>query len=237
MKKVFRIVIIALLLIGAGASYYAYFEQEPSQVDAAESIVVKDEELPAPIIPLISPPEPTVSLTGEYYVVERKVAVQSHPKKNSVTMGHLYLGQSVVVYEVEGAEFGRIADYIVYQEGRDAVAEWVSLSALSRTLPQIDEAEQLAILDGYLQQSDDLTRYREVFRKATSQLLSQAVCKPQDLETLSGWVRSVTFSSDPVYFVYCGGLRRTNKIYLNAYNGELFRVAHDGITQISLHGL
>jgi hypothetical protein len=52
--------------------------------------------------------------------------------------------------------------------------------------------------------------------------LKEKTCTPEDFEETQGWVKSTTFQDRSAYFVYCGGLKQANKIYIDVKSGEIF---------------
>ncbi|NAX41465.1 hypothetical protein CAG53_12415, partial [Vibrio sp. V26_P1S5P106] len=74
----------------------------------------------------------------------------------------------------------------------------------------------------YIADSDDLDLFEEIFIEKTEQLLTDGSCSPVDFKELGGWIRSVRYQDRDVYFVYCGGLNQSNKIYLNVQSGDIF---------------
>ncbi|AUV88193.1 SH3 domain-containing protein [Vibrio campbellii] len=218
MKKALIALAILLLLGGAGAGYYFFFMQkdEPMVEQKPEQPSEPEEKL-KPIMDLEAPaPEIT-----EYYVTERRINVYNKPEHQALIVDSLYKGEKVSVLEKADGWF-RLSDYIVYEEGGEETAEWVDSKGLSDAEPVIKEHERLEILDGYLQKSDDLKTHLDMFRNKTQQLLDDETCDPSDFEELGGWVRSVTYKTRNVYFIYCGGLEQENKIYLDVDKGEIF---------------
>lgn len=220
MKKALIALVILLLLGGAGAGYYFFFMQkdEPVAEHKPEPEQPSEpKEKPKPIMDLEAPaPEITV-----YYVTERRINVYNKPERQALIVDTLYKGEKVSVLEKADGWF-RLSDYIVYEEGGEETAEWVDSKGLSDAEPVIKEQERLEILDGYLQKSDDLKTHLDMFRNKTQQLLDDETCDPSDFEELGGWVRSVTYKTRNVYFIYCGGLEQENKIYLDVDKGEIF---------------
>lgn len=217
MKKIMIILIVVLLLIGGGAGYYVFFMQpgEEEIVEAVEEPIVPKK--PKPIMEL-SVPEPEIT---DYYVIERRIDVRNKPEPQALIIDALYKGEKITILEKLNG-WGRITDYLVYEEGGEEMAEWVEMAKLSDAKPVIEEKERLEILDSYLLKSDDLKQHQDVYRKYTQMLLNDGTCKPQDFEELGGWVRSVMFEQRAVYFIYCGGLAQENKIYLDVQTGEIF---------------
>ncbi|APX09083.1 SH3 domain-containing protein [Vibrio campbellii] len=220
MKKALIALVILLLFGGAGAGYYFFFMQKEEPVAEQKQEPEKPNESaekPKPIMDLEAPaPEIT-----EYYVIERRIDVYNKPEHQALVVDSLYKGEKVSVLEKVDGWF-RLSDYIVYEEGGEETAEWVDSKGLSDAEPVIKEHERLEILDGYLQKSDDLKTHLDMFRNKTQQLLDDETCDPSDFEELGGWVRSVTYKTRNVYFIYCGGLEQENKIYLDVDKGEIF---------------
>ncbi|ASI93772.1 SH3 domain-containing protein [Vibrio rotiferianus] len=220
MKKIIIAVFILLLLGGAGAGYYFFFMQsDEPEATVAEPVPVTTEstEAPKPIMDLEAKPKEIT----EYYVIERKISVYNEPSEDGLIVDSLYKGEKLSVLEKKDGWF-RISAYIVYHEGGEETAEWVDSQGLSDAAPVIKEQERLEILDSYLGKSDDLKEHRKVFRSTTQRLLKDGTCKPEDFEELGGWVRSVTYKTRNVYFIYCGGIEQENKIYLDVDNGDIF---------------
>ncbi|MCG9700067.1 SH3 domain-containing protein [Vibrio natriegens] len=220
MKKALIVMMAVLLLGGAGFGYYFFFMQKDQPEQAAEATSPKaqvKEEASKPVMDLESvPPE-----TTEYYVIERQVSAYNKPDHNALVVDTIYKGEKVVVLEKSNGWY-RISDYLVYEDGGEETAEWLDAKGLSDAEPVIKEQERLEILNGYLQKSDDLKDNLEIFRNKTQLLLDDNTCEPEDFTELGGWVRSVTYKQQNVYFIYCGGLEQENKIYLDVDSGEIF---------------
>ncbi|MGF1713089.1 hypothetical protein L4C37_21330 [Vibrio kagoshimensis] len=222
MKKIMIVVLILLILGGAGAGYYFFFMQEEAvEQETAETDGLADEqgqmEPLEPIMDLSVPVEQT-----DYYVMERKIPVVDKPNDDGLIEGFLYKGEYVEVLEKQNG-WARISDYIVFEEGGMEIAQWVSLDGLVTEEVIISDEEKIEILDSYLVKSDDLKLHLTRFRSAIDTLMKAGDCKPGDFEELGGWVKSVTYQSSDVYFIYCGGLKQDNKIYLNVQTGETFK--------------
>lgn len=221
MKKALVALGILLLFGGIGAGYYFFVMQQDQSEDTSETAastpvldLKESEQVPTLADPVLQEP-------SEYYVIERRIDVYNHPKETALVVDTLYKGEKVAVLEQNDGWF-RLSDYIVYEEGGEETAEWVSSKGLSDAQPVIKEQERLDTLDGYLQKSDDLKVHLDMFRNKTQLLLDDETCRPSDFDELGGWVRSVTYRPRNVYFIYCGGLEQENKIYLDADKGEIF---------------
>ena len=102
------------------------------------------------------------------------------------------------------------------------LAEWVSTEYLSSQRPP-DPALGATGVYALVGSSDDYATYKDAFAKAASELMSDGTCSQADFEELGGWLRSSFQRDEPVYFTYCGGITRENRLYLNASTGEVFR--------------
>lgn len=71
--------------------------------------------------------------------------------------------------------------------------------------------------------SDDLDEHHAVFSDAAMALVAGGTCTEAEFIENGGWVRSTTFESRQVYFVYCGGSTVANRLYLDAATGDVFR--------------
>ncbi|MGF1756093.1 hypothetical protein L4C33_21195 [Vibrio makurazakiensis] len=220
MKKIIIAVLVLLLLGGAGAGYYFFFMQKDLMTSEEEGAMDKvDSESgieEKPIMDLSQPSEPM-----RYFVKERKLAVVSDPSEAGVIESYLYKSKEVNVLE-EKDGWVRISDYIVYEDGGEEIAEWVALEGLTNEEVIISKDEQLEILDSYIAKSDDLKMYQQEFRNATQGFITSGQCSPDDFDELGGWVRSVKFQERKVYFIYCGGMKLENKIYLDVISKETF---------------
>lgn len=221
MKKLVMIVILLLGLGGAGAGYYLFYYQPQHQ---AEQDSASTREAPAQEGTESKPSTAVKEVPPEvwdYYVDLPKLGVREAPNEEAYIERVLYRGDKVHLYEKK-AGWGRLTEYFVYQEGGPEVAEWVPLSGLVEQPPVITPEERKKTLSGYIEKSDDLLQFETVFIQKTDELLQNGTCSPDDFEELGGWVRSVKYQDRDVYFVYCGGMKQANKIYLNVQTGEIF---------------
>ncbi|WP_170447351.1 hypothetical protein [Ruegeria arenilitoris] len=77
--------------------------------------------------------------------------------------------------------------------------------------------------DSWIAKSDDLEIHRDAFLIAATELVENGTCTPSEFVEHGGWVRSNSFESRSVYFMYCGGPTVANRLYLDASTGEVFR--------------
>ncbi|CAM3893645.1 hypothetical protein VA7868_03271 [Vibrio aerogenes CECT 7868] len=216
MKKALMILILLLGIGGAAAGYYLFFMKTPEKPADAMSI-----EEPAPTEEMNAEPEPEKPVNTKFFVNEHKLPVRNERSESAYPVRYLYKGNQIIVLEQKDG-WGRISRYFVYKEGGPEVAEWVSMQGLSETKPVITKEEKEEILTAYINKSDDLKLYKEKFLQVTGKLIDEKICSPEDFDELKGWVRSVKYKNRNVYFIYCGGLKVADKIYLDVNSGEIF---------------
>ena len=101
-------------------------------------------------------------------------------------------------------------------------AEWVVADFLSEDRPS-DPAADAAGLEALLAGSDDFQKYRSAFAQTAESLISSGQCREEDFREWGGWMKSANDPNQPIYFIHCGGSTVSNRLYLNAETGEVFR--------------
>lgn len=214
---------LLLLLVGigcAGGGYYIFY-YKPQQDALANQAA--DEE---PMVPLVTLEEeeeeaPPPAPVTDYYVSPPKLGVREAPSYEAFVESVLYRGDKVHILEKKDG-WGRISPYYVYEEGGREVAEWLPMDALLEVAPTITKQERIETVSSYIEASDDFKQHFEMFIKTTDKLLKEGTCTPEDFEETKGWMRSLTFEGIDAYFVYCGGIKQANKIYLDVQTGKIF---------------
>lgn len=113
----------------------------------------------------------------------------------------------------------RPADPAADEQGGELLVE-SSRSQATQTRQRGRAHADLKLVEG----SDDYRIYKDAFVTTARKLIANRTCTRADFEEMGGWVKSTTtFRSEPVYFTYCGGMTISNRIYLNAKTGEIFR--------------
>lgn len=220
MKKIIMIVLLLVGIACAGGGYYIFYLKPKQDAELASQMENAEE----PIKPLNivkekpQPPKPPVT---DYYVSPERLGVRESPDHSAFVESVVYRGDKLHVLEKRDG-WGRISAYYVYEEGGPEVAEWVPMDALLEVAPTITKDERIETVSSYIENSDDFKAHFEMFVKKTDQLLKEKTCTPEDFEETKGWMRSLTFNERDVYFVYCGGLKQANKIYLDIRSGEIF---------------
>ncbi len=217
-----KILIMGLLLLGIGGActgYYLFYytpEQETADkpVDTEGQVEISHTETIKSIKDL--KPE-----NMDYYVDADKLAIREATDKEAFVKRYLYRGEKVSLLEKKDG-WGRVSAYFVYEQGGPEVAEWINLDGLDEKAPVITPEERKKTIQNYIAGSDDLVQFEEIFLDKTNELLNDGSCSPADFEELGGWVKSTKYTSRDVYFIYCGGLKLADKIYLDVRTGDIF---------------
>ena len=101
-------------------------------------------------------------------------------------------------------------------------SEWAFADFLSEDRPPNPAADATG-LEVLVAGSDDFQKYRGAFAQAAQSLISSGQCREADFREWGGWMKSVNDRSQPIYFIYCGGSKVSNRLYLNAETGDVFR--------------
>jgi hypothetical protein len=219
MKKLLMVVFLLLGVAGAGAGYYLFY-YKPQQDLANQAAAVEDkadekeEEKPQSIADL--KPE-----NMEFYVDVEKLGIREAASLDAFVQRYLYKGEKVRLLEKKNG-WGRVSAYFVYEQGGPEIAEWIPLDGLVEQAPVITVEERKKTIQGYIAASDDLVQFEDMFLTTTDKLLKDGSCSPVDFEELGGWVKSTKYADRDVYFIYCGGLKLADKIYLDVRTGEVF---------------
>ncbi|MCL9780836.1 hypothetical protein M9194_05200 [Vibrio sp. S4M6] len=219
MKKLVMVLLLVLGLACAGGGYYI-FVLKP-ELDAAKQKKPKKVEEPKgeePKVEKKAPPPPPIT---DFFVSPAQLGIRNAPSYDAFINDHMYRGDKVKILERKG-DWGRISRYYVYAEGGKEEADWLPMAGLSPTALVVSEKERMATLTAFIGESDNFKEHDKAFLKATDMLLKQDKCRPSDFQETEGWVKSVKYKDREVYFVYCGGLNLSNKIYLDVQTGETF---------------
>ena len=70
-----------------------------------------------------------------------------------------------------------------------------------------------------ISKSQDYDKFRKAFSIKTKELVDRGKCTLKELEEFGGWwyapIWSKKMNGRPCYFVYCGGMKLENKIYID----------------------
>lgn len=105
-------------------------------------------------------------------------------------------------------------------------AEWVLAKHLSSDRPA-DQAVNAPARYVLVKGSSDFRIHKDAFAKAANQLIDSNRCSSGDFIETGGWMKSFIYKKKPIYFTFCGGVKSSNKVYLNAATGEITRSEFD----------
>lgn len=100
-------------------------------------------------------------------------------------------------------------------------AEWVQIKDFNKDRPE-DPAEGATGDADLIKGSDDYKIYKTQFSQAARQLINDGTCTEGDFQEMGGWMAS-TNRGQGMYFTYCGGMKISNKVYLDAKTGKTSR--------------
>ena len=162
---------------------------------------------------------------GDYYVSSGKLNVRLDANKNGKITNTLYKRQKVEVFEIKDG-WARISRYYdgVAEGVSGNVARWVFAKHLSSSRPAEEKVSNAnSPVAKAIKSSDDFSKYQNVFVPAAEKLINNGSCTLADFKEMGGWWRSSNHKPKPVYFMYCGGMTKNNRIYLNAATGVTFK--------------
>ncbi|MDN3679219.1 SH3 domain-containing protein [Vibrio tapetis subsp. quintayensis] len=217
MKKL--LILIVILALAGGGAYYYFF------IMMAEEVVEEPvKEMDAPIteggidLGAIMQKEETMK-PGEYYVTSSSLNVRREPNSQGRISTVLDIGTKVDVLEVKEG-WARISEYIEFVDGE--LAQWVSTDFLADEVPSNMAQVRSGRLEIKIKHSDDFMDHRDVFMSVSQKLIDTGQCTDDDFAQTKGWLVSTVFSERSVYYTYCGGLERDDKIYLDTETKEVF---------------
>ncbi len=182
------------------------------------------------------------SASEDLWVTVDRLNRRTCPSTACGVVGQLFYRAKATIFERQG-EWGRITKYYdaacsggrsaYVDEGNAACAaengiqdgkfaEWISMKFLASTRPP-DPGENATGTAALVRGSDDFRIYETEFVDAAEKLLSSGQCAASDFVENGGWWKSSSYGSRPVYFTYCGGNQTSDRIYLDASNGKIFR--------------
>jgi hypothetical protein len=225
MKKILMLLLLLLGLAAAGAGYYIFVMKPAEDALATEELVkqklaVQKSDLKGQMSDRGEPQASTRTNT-QYFVNERRLAVRNQPDESIYPDRYLYKSDPIKVLEVKEG-WGRISNYFVLEKNGPEYAEWVKMDGLVDWVPIVTKEEREEMLTSYVGKSDDFFLYKDKFFAITDRLIKEKICTPEDFSEVQGWMRSIKYSDRHVYFVYCGGLRVSDKIYFDVDSEEIF---------------
>jgi hypothetical protein len=225
MKKLLMVILLLLGLGAAGTGYYIFVMKPEQDALVAEALrkqnIGKDQSAKGSSTMDKSAPEDTKQVNIQYFVNKRRIGVRRLPSEDAFPVRYLYKSDPVTVREIKDG-WGRISNYYVLKSGGTEYSEWVKMDSLIDWVPIITKEEKEEMLTSYIGKSDNFLLYKQKFFTITDKLIKEKICIPEDFEEVKGWMRSLKYKDRNVYFVYCGGMRVSDKIYFDVDSGEMF---------------
>lgn len=166
------------------------------------------------------------SKTLDMYVIGEGLNVRLAPTPSAKITNVLPRGKKVKVFEIRFG-WARVSPfYSGGLEGVDGeVARWVSYQYLSTIKPKtVKFGKHSTRLLAALSSSDDFRQYKSIFIEKSKELIHLGRCKVEDFEETGGWVRSVNYKPQRIYFTYCESLNHVSgRVYLDVTRKTLFQ--------------
>jgi hypothetical protein len=212
MKKVIIIIVILLILAGGGgAAYYFLVLNKPAAIDPSmmntNNVAEMDESLMQEV--------EEVALEMRY-IVSEKADVYNGATFESDVIDILDLRDEISIYDTSGR-------WVRINKQSEKEGQWIYSQDTSSNFPSVTEKEKRLQMKRLIRGTDDFEQNEERFIDLTMQVIATEDCSQEDIQILGGWIRSLTYSEEPVYYTYCGGIEPQNKLYLNLASGEWFR--------------
>ena len=178
-----------------------------------------------------------------HYVNTKTLKVRTGPTGKSAHLYSIYKGQKVKVYEVKNS-WARISEYTktaqwVYEDYLTKLKETKVEKKIEKPTvvvekkieekepePQViieDDISVEALLLETVSKSDDFKRYESTFTTVSKRLVHDGICQLKDFKRSNGWME---ISDGALYFMYCGKIKKQNKIFLNVVTGETFKKSY-----------
>lgn len=180
---------------------------------------------------------------AKYWVTSDRLNRRTCPAVHCGIVGQLFHREGATVYEQKDG-WARVSkrydascrngrsEYVDSGDNKCSVsngikdgkfAEWVFLEHLSEIRPPDPGAGATGMAKA-ISQSDDFRHYESAFVTAAEKLVSSGRCTLVEIGNNGGWTKSTTtYRNKPVYFMYCGGMTLSNRLYLNADTGQIFQ--------------
>ncbi|WP_415249566.1 SH3 domain-containing protein [Sulfurimonas sp.] len=88
---------------------------------------------------------------------------------------------------------------------------------IERVEIQEEKYDKYALLLKTVAKSENYEKFKPLFISTSKRLYDAGTCKLKDFKRSRGWME---FVDDAIYFMYCGSIKRSNKIYLNVITGK-----------------
>jgi hypothetical protein len=162
---------------------------------------------------------------GVYYVTVDELNERLAPSLDGKVTNTIYKNQKVSVSEVQNG-WARVSRYYDGEvEGvTGPVARWVFAKYLSeKNLPEEKPKKTNSVIGQAIKTSDDFVKYEDIFISTSQELIESGKCTLGEFKEMGGWWRSANHKPRKVYFTYCGGVTKNNRLYLDVSTGTTFK--------------
>lgn len=177
----------------------------------------------------------------EYWVTVDRLDRRTCPESVCGVVGQLFFREKVTVLERDSG-WVRISKYYdascvngksEYVDSGNSLciasngikngelSEWIQDKYISEIRPA-DPGKDATGIAKSVSASNDYRIHKEAFNIAAETLINSGKCTFDELKSQGGFYKSTNYKSEPIYFTYCGGYNKSNKIYLNASTGDIF---------------
>lgn len=77
--------------------------------------------------------------------------------------------------------------------------------------------DKYALMMEEVKESQDFEKFEPLFVATSKRLFDNGTCQLKDFKRSKGWME---LADKTIYFIYCGSIKRSNKIYLNVITGR-----------------
>ena len=164
-----------------------------------------------------------------HYVNAQTLKVRIAPTSSAYHSYSVYKGHEVTVYETRD-NWARISK-------NKSAEKWVHrnyLTPLNKEEKDTTEIKEIPIkikeipivaikYDKYalilenVAKSQDYEKFKPIFISTSKRLYDNGTCVLKDFRRSRGWM---ALADDAIYFIYCGSIKRSNKIYLNVITNK-----------------
>lgn len=162
-----------------------------------------------------------------HYVNAQTLKVRIAPTSSAYHSYSIYKGHKVQVHEMKDG-WARISkskaaakwvhgDYItpIKKEEKELVKKEIPPKEME-PIVTIEYNEYDLVLEN-VAKSENYEKFKPIFIATSKRLYDNGTCTLKDFKRSRGWME---LADDVIYFIYCGNIKRSNKIYLNVITGK-----------------
>ena len=175
--------------------------------------------------------------SNDYYVNARVLKVRSGPSTSSQSVGKIYKAEKVKAFEFKD-NWARISTentpekwvyraYLTKFKSKNSIKKnnTSKPTQVKKVIEEVKEEQKVKpvivnkqeeginplVLEA-ISNSNDFKKFKPLFISTSKRLYDDGICRLRDFRRAKGWMEAV---DETIYFIYCGSIKRSNKIYLN----------------------